>query len=227
MITSRFIFLKIGFRESAACFRQGMIGYLPSLFFIFVCVLFPLTMSPEIRLLQQIGPGVIWIALLLAHLLSLPRLWEEDYSDGALDQLLLAPGPLPFYLGVKILTHWFIVTVPMILLSPVMALLFHLSGYAMMILIASLLLGTPLLYFQGAMIAALCLSVQQGMLLLAILLLPLYIPIVILGSAVVDAAEKNMSFASPMALLGALLCLAMSIGPRILAFAVRTSIEYS
>lgn len=214
-------------REFLLYLRNPTACLMPLLFFILVCLLFPLATSPEPKLLMQMGPGVIWVAVLLANLLALPRLFEDDFNDGSLDQFLIYRGSLTWLMAGKIASHWLVFALPMILLSPLMGLLFDLSAHCIIILMLSLFLGSPILYFQGAIIAALCVGQKQGGLLLAIILLPLYIPTLIFGCAIVSAASQNMPISSPLALLGALLCLTLTIGPSVTAFALRTGIEYS
>lgn len=213
-------------REWFAYYRNWPAMLMPLLFFLLVCLLFPLAISPEKTELMKMGPGVIWASVLLASLLSFSSLFERDWREGSLDQLLLRPEPLSQLVAIKVMVHWLFFAVPLILLVPISALLFDLSSHCVLILMISLLLGTPILYFQGAIVAALCIGLRQSALLLAILLLPLYIPTLVLGSAVTIAAGQGMPIAFSLALLGAILCLALTFGPMITAFALRIGIIY-
>lgn len=214
-------------REFLLYFRNPATCLMPLLFFALVCLLFPLGISPESKILAKMGVGVIWVAVLLAHLIALPKLFEEDYQDGSLDQFLIYPGSLVGLMMRKIYSHWLVFILPMILISPIMGLLFDLSAYSIEILTLSLLLGTPILCIQGAIISALCVGQKNGALLLAILLLPLYIPTLIFGSAITLAAGQNAPIAAPVALLSAILVLSVTLGPSVVVFALRTGIEYS
>ncbi len=213
-------------REFIFFIRNPLTYLIPLLFFILVCLLFPLSISPNNHLLQTMGAGIIWIAIVLANLLSLPQLFQDDYEDGLLDQWLIAPSSLSTLISVKMLIYWVFYILPMILLAPVLALMYHLSFFAVEILMMSLLLGTPIIVMQGAIVASLCVGLRRGGLLLAIVLLPLYISILIFGSTVVTAAEQGFPVLFQLDLLGALLILAMVFGPSAIAFSLRVGIIY-
>ncbi len=198
----------------------------PLLFFIIVVSLFPLAISTEKAVLIAIAPGVIWIAAVLASLLSLPQLFQADFIDGSLDQLLLQPEPLTYLVAAKLLAHWLTHQLPLILVAPLVGLLFQLSNHSIGILIISLLLGTPTLSLLGGIIAALIVSLRgQVSLLLPLLLLPLLIPLLLFATNVVLAAEQGFPINGQLALLAALMLLAMAFAPWVIAIALRIGVE--
>lgn len=194
-------------------------------FFLIVVSLFPLGIGPEPALLRRLAPGVIWVAALLATLLSLPRLFADDHQDGTLEQLLLAATPLPLLVLAKTAAHWLATGLPLTLLSPLLALQFDLGAGAMAVLAASLLLGTPLLSLIGAIMSALTLGVRGGGVLLALLVLPLYIPVLVFGAGAVEAASAGLGVAAHFSLLGAMLALALFLAPWAAAWALRIAVE--
>ena len=173
-------------------------------FFIIVVSLFPLGIGPEPALLRKLAPGVLWVAALLATMLSLPRLFADDHRDGTLEQLALAPHPLGLVVLGKVIAHWLVSGLPLTLLAPLLGVQFDLSGEALGMLTLSLLLGTPALSGIGAIGAALTLGVRGGGVLLSLLILPLYIPVLIFGSGAVEAVVAGMSAQAHLSLLGAL-----------------------
>src|SRR6516225_10419703 len=183
------------------------------LFYVIVVSLFPLASSPEKNLLRTLGPGVLWVAALLASLLALPRLFAADFADGTLEQIALSSYPLPSLIAGKILAHWLATGAPLVLLSPLLALQFGLDGQETMILVVGLLLGTPTLSLLGAIGAALTLGVRGGGALLALLILPLYVPVLIFGAGAVDAWRAGMSVSANLSLLGAALLVAIVGAP--------------
>lgn len=174
-------------------------------FFIIVVSLFPLGVGPEPELLRKLAPGVLWVAALLATLLSLPRLFADDHRDGTLEQLALAPQPLGLIVLGKVLAHWLVSGLPLTLLAPVLGIQFDLSGEALWVLAFSLLIGTPALSGIGAIGAALTLGVRGGGVLLSLLVLPLYIPVLIFGAGAVDAAVIGLGAQAHLSLLGAMM----------------------
>lgn len=194
-------------------------------FFVIVASLFPLAVTPEPRLLRTIAPGILWVAALLASMLSLGRLFEADYADGSLEQLALTPEPLAVLVTGKIVAHWLMSGLPLVLVSPVIALQFDLPGAAILTLLLVLLLGTPVLSFIGAIGAALTVGVRGGGVLVSLLVLPLYIPVLIFGASAVDASINGMDASGHLSLLGAFLALAMVFAPWATAAAVRIALE--
>ena len=194
-------------------------------FFVIVASLFPFGVGPEPNLLRAVGPGVLWVAALLASMLALPRLFAADYADGTLEQMLLAPEPLSVLVAGKVLAHWLLTGLPLALISPLLALQFGMPGDAMITLVVSLLLGTPVLSLIGAVGAALTLGVRGSGVLTALLVLPLYIPVLILGAGAVDTAASGMDASAHLMLLGALLTFAAAFSPWPVAAALRIAVD--
>jgi heme exporter protein B len=194
-------------------------------FFLIVSSLFPLGMNPESEILSIIAPGVLWVAALLAGMLSLSRLFATDFADGSLEQMLLAPQPLTLMVLAKILAHWLVCGLPVVLLAPLIGLQYALPYDALQILMLSLLLGTPALSLIGAIGAALTLGVRGSGLLVALLVLPLYIPVLIFGAGAVAASQHGISAQAHLSLLAACSLLALVLAPLATAAALRISIE--
>ena len=218
-------FLALLRRDLLLAFRHRGELANPLIFFLMVVTLFPLGVSPEIGLLRKIAPGVIWIAALLSALFSLENLFRSDFDDGALEQLLLSPQPLAVMVLAKVLAHWLVSGLPMLLFAPVLALLLALPGAAIWILMATLAIGTPLLSLIGAVGVALTVGLRRGGLLLSLLILPLYIPVLIFATSAVGAAAAGVPVAGQLYLLGALLVLAMMLAPFAIAAALRISLS--
>ena len=194
-------------------------------FFIIVVSLFPLGVGPEPALLRQLAPGVLWVAALLATMLSLPRLFADDHRDGTLEQLALAPQPLALIVVGKVLAHWLVSGLPLALLAPVLGLQFDLSNDALWVLTGSLLIGTPALSGIGAIGAALTLGVRGGGVLLSLLVLPLYIPVLIFGAGAVDATVTGLGAQAHLSLLAALTLAGVFFAPWPTAAALRIALE--
>jgi heme exporter protein B len=195
------------------------------LFYIIVVTLFPLGVGPEPALLRALGPGVLWVAALLASLLSLPRLFASDFADGTLEQIGLSPYPLPALISGKIAAHWASTGLPLVIASPLLGLQFGLAGDELMVLALGLLLGTPTLSMLGAIGAALTLGVRGGGGLLALLILPLYVPILIFGAGAVDAVRSGLAPMPQLSLLAAALIAAAVGAPLATSAAVRIALE--
>lgn len=195
------------------------------IFFVMVVSLFPLGVGPEMDMLRKMAAGVVWVAALLASMLALGRMFSADYLDGTLEQMLLAPQPLSVLVLGKILAHWMLSGLPLALMAPVLGLQFNMSPEALWVLIASLLLGTPILSMIGAVGAALTLGLRGGGVLVSLLVLPLCIPVLIFGTGAVEAVSSGMSVSPHLLLLGALLVLASAFTPWVTAFALRISME--
>lgn len=185
----------------------------PLLFFLMVASIFPLGIGPEATVLRQIAPGIIWIAALLATLLSLEAMFRSDFDDGSLEQLILSPHPLPVLVLAKIFAHWLATGLPLILLAPLLGLLFGISGWPLIVLLITLLVGTPALSLVGAVGVALTVGLRRGGLLLALLLLPLYVPILIFSAGAVETAVQGLPADGQLYLLSALLALAVTLAP--------------
>ncbi len=195
------------------------------LFFVIVVSLFPLGVGPEPNLLRTIAPGVLWVAALLASMLALGKMFAADYADGTLEQMLLTPAPLALVVAGKVLAHWLVTGLPLTLLAPVLALQFDLPRDAFGVLIGSLLLGTPVLSLIGAIGAALTRGVRGSGVLTALLVLPLYVPVLILGAGAVEYTAAGLGGAGHLLLLGALLVFAVAFAPWPVAAALRISVE--
>ncbi len=194
-------------------------------FFIIVSSLFPLGIGPEPAVLSSIAPGVLWVATLLAGMISLTRLFAADFVDGSLEQMLLAPQPLALLVTAKVLAHWLVCGLPVVLLAPIIGLQYALPNDAILVLVYSLLLGTPALSLIGAIGAALTLGVRGSGLLVALLVLPLYIPALIFGAGAVAASQHGMSAQAHLSLLAACSLLALVLAPMATAAALRISVE--
>jgi len=194
-------------------------------FFVLVASLFPLGVGPEPDLLRTMGPGVVFVAALLAAMLSLGRLFADDYQDGTLEQLLLSACPLPLLVAAKIVAHWICSGLLLAAVSPLLALQFDLGGPATGVLLLALLLVTPLLSLIGAVGAALTVGVRGAAVLMPLLILPLCVPALIFGTAAVEASRNGMDFMGHFSLLGAFLVLALVGAPWATATALRIALE--
>ena len=194
-------------------------------FFIIVVSLFPLGIGPETQLLRTLAPGVIWVAALLASMLSLNRLFANDHQDGTLEQLLLTPQPLFLTVFGKVLAHWIVSELPLVLVAPLVGMQFDLGRQTLLILLISLLVGTPVLSLIGSVGAALTLGLRGGGVLISLLVLPLYIPALIFGSGAVQASIIGMDPAPHLSLLGAFAIVSLIFSPWATAAALRISVE--
>ena len=210
-------------RDMLLAFRQRAEILQPMIFFVLVISLFPLGVGPGPATLQKIGPGVIWVAAILSSLLGMERLFRDDFQDGSLEQLMLSTAPMPMVALVKVLVHWLASILPLILMSPLLALFVNLSVEMYWALLQTLLLGTPLLSLVGAIAVGLTVSLQKGGVLLALLLLPVFVPLLIFATAAVDAAALQLSYSAHLGLIGAMLLLAFALAPAAIAFALRVS----
>ncbi|WP_372873342.1 heme exporter protein CcmB [Shewanella sp.] len=208
--------LKIAVRHRGDIFN-------PLLFFVMVVTLFPLGIGPEPQVLTRIAPGIIWVAALLASMLSLERLFKADYSDGSLEQMLLSPQPLYLTVLAKVLAHWLLTGVPLILVSPLLAVLLHLEENSYGALMSTLALGTPVLSLLGAIGVALTVGLRKGGVLLSLLILPLYIPVLIFATSAIDAAGMNLPYDGQLAIIAAMLVGSLTLAP----FAIGASLRVS
>ncbi|MEP7275454.1 MAG: heme exporter protein CcmB [Betaproteobacteria bacterium] len=195
------------------------------LFYVIVVSVFPLSMAPERSLLAALGPGVLWVAALLAALLSLPRLFASDFADGTLEQMALSPWSLPAIVSGKIAAHWLTTGLPLAVLAPLLGLQYALEPSALWTLAMALLLGTPILSLLGAIGAALTLGVRGGASLLALLVLPLCAPVLIFGAGAVDAVRAGLGAGASFSLLAAGLLIAVVGAPPAAAAAVRIALD--
>lgn len=197
----------------------------PLMFFIIAISLFPLGGSTDPVWLAEIAPGVIWVTALLAVMLSMESLFRSDFEDGSLEQLLLSPQPLYFHLLIKVFSHWLMTGLPLVLLAPVLAYMLALpvTGYAPLII--GLLLGTPTLSLLGAIGTALTVGLARSGLLLAVLVLPLCIPVLVFGAGMVETALNGLPVSGIAAVLGALLVVALTLSPLAIGAALRNSVN--
>jgi heme exporter protein B len=224
MTTLRAFAALVGRDLRLAVRRRGELAQ-PLVLFAAVATLFPLALGPEPALLARIAPGIVWVAALLAALLPLERLFRPDFEDGTLEQLLLAPHPASVLVLARVLAHWLVTGLPVILLAPLIALVLHMPTPALPVLLATLALGTPVLALIGAIGVALTLGLRAGGPLLALLLLPLYVPVLIFAAGAVDRAAAGLAVAGPLYMLAALLTLALTLAPLAIAASLRIALS--
>ncbi|MFW2372009.1 MAG: heme exporter protein CcmB [Gammaproteobacteria bacterium] len=227
MVESRLstAFLALLKRDLLLAYRHRNELLNPLFFFILVVTLFPLGTTPEKTLLMTMAPGVIWVAALLAAMLSLDTLFRADYEDGTLEQILLSPHPLSVMILAKIISHWLVTGFPMILLAPLLGVFMYLPSEGLGVLMLTLALGTPVLSLVGAIGMALTVGLRRGGMLLSLLVLPLYIPVLIFSANAVDAHLADMAIKGQMYFLSAMLVLAITLAPVATAAALRISLE--
>ena len=218
------VFTLLLVREARLLVRRPAELANPLVFFAIVIALFPLAVGPETQLLQTLSPGLVWVAALLAVLLSLDGLFRSDFEDGSLEQWVLSPHPLPMLVLAKLLAHWAFSGLALVLLAPLLGLMLGLPGRCLPVLLFSLLLGTPVLSLLGAVGAALTVGLKRGGLLLALLILPLYIPVLILGSGALQAALQGMPTTGYLLWLASLAVLAVTLTPFAIAAGLKISV---
>ena len=194
-------------------------------FFIIVTSLFPLGIGPEPQTLRTIAPGIVWVAALLASMLSLSRMFGNDYQDGTLEQLILTPQPVYFVVLGKVLAHWLVSEIPLVIIAPVLGLQFGLSENSLAVVVISLLLGTPVLSLIGSIGAALTLGLRAANVLVALLVLPLYIPTLIFGTGAIQATVNGTGTRPWLLLLGATLIMSLVFAPWATSAALKISVE--
>jgi heme exporter protein B len=197
----------------------------PLLFFILVTSLFPLGIGADPNLLRAVGPGIIWVAALLAALLSLDGIFRSDFDDGTLEQFLLSSHPVSVLVLAKILAHWLITGLPLLVVAPLLGVLLDLPGKGIVILLLTLALGTPVLSLIGAVGVALTVGLRKGGMILSLLVLPLYIPLLIFAANAVETAAAGLPVTAHLLLISALLVLALSLAPLATAAALRISLS--
>jgi len=212
-------------RDLALAWRRRADVLSTVFFFVIVASFFPLGIGPETQLLRSIAPGVVWVAALLASMLSLGRVFGNDFQDGTLEQMLLTPQPLYLVVMGKVLAQWLVSEVPLVLIAPLIGVQFAVAPKTLLILFVSLLIGTPILSLIGAIGAALTLGLRGGGVLIALLILPLYIPVLIFGAGAVDASISGMSPQGNLSLLAAFLAVSLVFAPWATAAALRISLE--
>ncbi|MFD1806803.1 heme exporter protein CcmB [Pasteurella oralis] len=219
------IFTQIIKRELRIAMRKQAEILNPLWFFLIVITLFPLVIGPDPTLLSRIAPGIAWVAALLSALLSFERLFRDDFVDGSLEQLMLTAQPLALTALAKVIAHWLLTGLPLILLSPIAALLLSLDIQIWWALVLTLLIGTPVLSCLGAIGVALTVGLRKGGVLLSLLVVPLFIPVLIFSASTLEAASLSMPYHGQLAILGAILAGAMTLSPFAVAAALRISLD--
>jgi heme exporter protein B len=194
-------------------------------FFVLACSMFPLAVGPQREWLMRIGPGVIWVAALLATMLALPRLFEHDHADGTLDAMIASGRSLPLIVAGKLVAAWLVTALPLIVLTPVLGVAFSMPDGALPTMLASLALGTPILLGLGAIAGALTLGLRAGPTLVTVLCLPLYVPVLVFGAGAVEAQTSGLSPHAHLALLAAGMLAVALAAPPVAAQALRISVE--
>ena len=216
---------QIVLRDLRLAVRQGLDAFMVLMFFGITVTLFPLGVGPEPNLLARMGPGVIWVAALLSTMLSLDRLFQHDYEDGSLELMLLSPVPLELLVLAKVAAHWLLTGLPLIIASPLLAVFMNMPVEGFSVLLLSMLLGTPVSSFIGAVGGALTLGARRGGVLVSLLVLPLYIPLLIFGVSAIDAAIGGLSVRPHLLILGAMLVAAIPLATWAASAALRQACE--
>ncbi|MEQ8333466.1 heme exporter protein CcmB [Nisaea sp.] len=214
-------FLTLVRRDLSLALRQGSDAAMALMFFVIVVTLFPLAVGPEPGVLERISSGIVWVAALLAAMLSLDRMFQADYDDGSLELMLLTPVPLELLVLAKCLAHWLTTGLPMLLIAPLLGVFMNMQSEAFPVLLASMALGTPVLSLLGGVGAALVLGARRAGTLVALLVLPLAIPLLIFGVSAVEAAVTGQSAKAQLLILGAMLVACLPLAPWATAAALR------
>lgn len=210
-------------RDLTIALRRRSDIFTTLVFFAIVVSLFPLGIGPELDTLRLIAPGIVWVGALLASMLALELIFSSDHRDGTLEQMLLTPQPVALLVIGKVVAHWLVTGVPLVLIAPLLGLQYDLSWPGLQTLIISLLLGTPALSLIGAIGAALTLGLRSGGVLLALLVLPLYIPVLIFGAGAVEATVSGLGGQSHLSMLAAILLASLVLAPVATAAALRVA----
>lgn len=213
-------------RDLLVIFRNPAEILNPLFFFVIVVSLFPLGISPSEKVLSDIAPGVIWVAALLSTLLSMDMMFRSDYEDGSLEQMTLTEHPLIVIVGGKIISHWLMTGLPLTLLSPLLAMMLFVNEQGIVAIGLSLLLGSPILSLLGAVGAALTVGLHKGGVLIAILILPLYVPVLILSTEMIKTGMTGGDYSGHMFWLGALLALSAGLAPIATTEGIRISLSH-
>ncbi|GGA98679.1 MULTISPECIES: heme exporter protein CcmB [Agarivorans] len=218
-------FIAVIKRELLAAFRQKSDVLNPLWFIVIVITLFPIAVGPEPLLLAKIAPGILWVAALLSSLLSLERLFRDDFADGSLEQMMLSGCSLSLIALAKIIAHWLITGLPILLLSPLLAVLLSLEWHSYQATFYTLLLGTPVLSLIGSVGVALTVGLRKGGVLLSLLILPLYIPVLIFATSTIEAASLSLPYSGHLAIMGAISLVSLTLAPFATAAALRVSVN--
>ena len=212
-------------RDLRLLWRRRGDAFQPALFAVLVVMLFALALGGEAQALSRVAPAVLWVAVLLAGLLSLDTLFRGDAEDGSLEQWILAPVPLAWLVAVRVASHWLTTALPLIVATPLLGELLHLPHAQLPVMLASLLLGTPLLALLGAVVAALTVGMRRSGILVALLALPLYVPVLVFGAGSVAASAQGLDAVGALLLLAAGLVLALVLAPLAAAAAIRIALH--
>jgi len=197
----------------------------PLLFFVLVITLFPLAVGAEPNLLSRIAPGIIWVAALLASMLSLDGIFRSDFEDGTLEQMLLSAHPVPVLVLAKVTAHWLVTGLPLLLVAPLLAMMLGLDEDAYGILLLTILLGTPVLSLIGSIGVALTIGLRKGGIILSLLVLPLYVPVLIFSSSAIDVVSSGLPATAQLSMMMAFLFLSLSLSPVATAAALKMSMS--
>ena len=217
------IFLGVIKREFALAMKQKSEVVQPLIFLLIIITLFPIGVSPSPALLQKIGPGVIWIAALLSTLLSLDRIFRDDFHDGTLEQMVLSGIPIELLAAAKVICHWLITFVPLLIMTPLLALLLNLTIDTTLVLITTLLFGTPVMSLLGAIAVALTVDLRKSALILPLILLPIFIPLLIFATSAINSATSQLPYTPQLAIIAAIFMFTCAIAPSAIAYGLKVS----
>jgi heme exporter protein B len=220
---TRIALLAIAKRDFSIAYRQRAELMQPLMFFILVITLFPLALGPSPQTLQLVSGAIVWVAAILSLLMGLDRLFRDDYADGSLEQIILSSTPLYMVVLVKVLTHWLVNIVPLLLISPLLALFLNMTAPMYFSLIFTLVLGTPIISLVGAIGVALTVGLQRSGVLVALLLIPLFIPLLIFATSAIEYASMNLPTAPLLAIIGAMLLVTLALAPALIAYSLKVS----
>jgi heme exporter protein B len=210
-------------RDFALAYRQRAELMQPIMFFLMVVTLFPLAIGPNPQTLQLVSGAVVWVAAILSLLMGLERLFRDDYMDGSLEQLILSPTPLYMIVLVKVIAHWLVNIFPLLVISPLLALFLNMTHTMYFTLILTLLLGTPIISLVGAIGVALTVGLQRSGVLVALLLIPLFIPLLIFATSAIESASMNLPISFQLGIMASLLLFSLAIAPMVIAYSLRVS----
>lgn len=210
-------------QDFAIAIRQRAELVQPIMFFVIVVTLFPIAVGPNPDILQRIGGGVIWVAAILSLLMGMERLFRDEFNDGSLEDYRFSPCPFYLIICVKVITHWFVQMMPLLLVSPILVLFLNITPQMYWALILTLLLGTPLVSFVGAIGVALTLSINRGGVLLALLLLPIFVPLLIFATSAIDSASMNLAYHPQLGIIAAMMLVAVALCPIAITYSLKVS----
>lgn len=211
--------------ECLLLLRRSQEWLYPLVFFLILMMLFPLAYTPDADLLQKLMPGCVWIAALLASLLSIQNVFLTEMEEGDLEQIVMSSVPLSFYIAIKLCVQWLVTELPLIVLTPILGVLFHLSSSAILVLCMSLLLGTPILTLIGSLGVALTLGLRQQGVLVGLIIFPLVVPVLIFGVNIVQQAQEGFNIFGALMFLGGLMVFAVTVMPFVIAVVLRMGLE--